>query len=147
MKEIIQKNRENKPKVHSQLFLECVEALTSDCRILSDEESELVYDELQDKFNFSWWGRIDWDSVDDKKIVSDASEIIPTLQAMAEISWPVFILWGYDDEPVIQTTIGNIVRSIDDVKAVGCDQWIYIREGGYVVELFHDDVITIGFAK
>jgi hypothetical protein len=147
MKGMIQKNRENKPKVHSQFFLECVEALGTDSRILSDEESELAYDELQDKFNFSWWGRIAWDSVEDKAVVSDASEIIPTIEAKVKTCWPVFILWGYGDEPVIQTIIDNIVRGIDDVTAVGSDQWIYCREGGYVVEIFHDGVITIGFVN
>jgi hypothetical protein len=147
MKEMIQMNRDNKPKVHSVLFMECIEALGSDIRILSNEESELVYYELQDKFKFFWWGRIDWDSVGDKTIVSDASQIIPKIQAIAEISWPVFILWGNDDGPVIQTTIENIVRSIEDVTAVGSDQWVYCRKGGYVVELFHDDIITIGFTR
>ena len=147
MKEMILKNQENQPKEYSVCFLECVEELGKETIILSSEESESIYDELQDRFRFTQWGRIDWDNIEDKKTISDISEIVSIIQNKANLNSRVFVLWGYGEEPVIQTDLMNVVRNIDDVTVVGGDQWIYSSEHNYVVELFHNGEITLGFSK
>ena len=68
--------KEANRKKYSVVFKECIDALGNDVQILTCEESELIYDELQRLFPFTSWGRIDWKNVRNKSQISSVSELV-----------------------------------------------------------------------
>ncbi len=42
------------------LFDECIEALGDNSIILSEQETQLIFDKLEEVYPFTQWGRIDW---------------------------------------------------------------------------------------
>lgn len=46
--------------------------------------------------------------------------------------------------PVIETTIGDIIKNFEDIVAVAFDTWIVNFDDGIILEAFHEGEITIG---
>ncbi|MCT4596522.1 MAG: hypothetical protein N4A50_01410 [Vallitalea sp.] len=146
MEELILKNKMNRKKEYGELFDECIEALQKEVNILSDSESEEMYDNLQRDFPFIKWGRIDWEKVDKKFKVNDIEEINSYIQTnMKVIDDSVYVLWGYRDSPVIRTKLISAMGAIDDINVIGGDQWIYSPHDKYVIEFYHEGEIMIGY--
>jgi hypothetical protein len=145
MQELIAKNKKRQKEEEDLNFHESLENLRSNSQILLSSESEQIYDRLQDDFPFTWWGRIDWDNVE-KKISVKECEIINNIQLNIEPkSNRVFILWGYGPYPVISTDIESAINNIEEINAIGHDQWIYCPLNKYVIEFYHNGEITIGW--
>lgn len=148
MQELIERNKSiRKPEV-DPLFKECVEALHPNIKVLPEVESQKLYCDLQSKFPFACWGRIEWNSYKNKVDGINFKDVVNCLYDKYKIrDYTVFVLWGYGNSPVIETNLQNIISHIDDINAVGGDQWLYCPSHKFVIELYHDSNVTIGFEK
>uniref|UniRef100_UPI0033838625 CDI toxin immunity protein n=1 Tax=Sutcliffiella sp. FSL R7-0096 TaxID=2921670 RepID=UPI0033838625 len=52
---------------------------------------------------------------------------------------------GIYNYPIVKTTIFTILDCIEDVIGMGLDQWIYCPSLRYVVEICHDDEVSISW--
>ncbi|EMT54277.1 hypothetical protein I532_01685 [Brevibacillus borstelensis AK1] len=133
--------RKNQPS-HSVLFQECLDALGEGTIVLSKEKGQEIYAALQSAYPFTNWGRIDWDQIgcfEEFDSIEDAVSYVCI--SLGKSSIDVFLLWGYGDDPVLQTDLSGIVSAFDDITAIGGDQWIFSPRHGFVIELFHDGII------
>lgn len=116
--------------------------------ILDESESEKIECKMTNCFPIAFWGRIDWEKVS-KKIILTKEDIlnIPTVltNQSLDISIPVYLIVGIYKYPLVKTSLLTILESIEDIMDMGPDQWIYSPTLRYVIEFCHDDVITIGW--
>ncbi len=116
--------------------------------ILDESESEKIESKMTNCFPIAFWGRIDWEKVS-KKIILTKEDIlnIPTVltNQSLDISIPVYLIVGIYKYPLVKTSLLTILESIEDIMDMGPDQWIYSPTLRYVIEFCHDDVITIGW--
>ncbi|WP_237071922.1 hypothetical protein [Priestia flexa] len=78
--------------------------------------------------------------------VNTVDEIISFLDQNAnEYSNVVYVIWDEGTLPIIQTTLDKVLKDIDDVTAVSFDTWIFSPSTGYVIEIFHDGEVRVGF--
>jgi hypothetical protein len=62
-----------------------------------------------------------------------------------DIASPVYLIVGIYKYPVVKTSLLTILENVEEVRFMGPDQWIYSPSLRYVVEITHDDEITIGW--
>lgn len=145
MQELLKKVKDRQEQEVEPMFKECTDALQPNVEILSPMDTKQAYVELQERFPFVWWGRIDWDNFKDKIRVVNSADIIQKLNSRFQIEdYTIYILWGLGKSPVIKTSLQNAIRHIDDVNAFGGDQWLYCPSHRFVIEFYHDGDITIG---
>lgn len=75
LQELIKRNKVNKRVEIDPLLKECIDALYPHVEVLSSAESEQLYYELQSKYLFVSWGRVNWGTITDKIYVTLKSEI------------------------------------------------------------------------
>ncbi|WP_053217782.1 CDI toxin immunity protein [Virgibacillus senegalensis] len=127
------------------LFDECIEALGEDVHVFSDNNREQILSDFENSFPFKW-GRIEWEKVSNHAEVNTVDEIISFLdQNVNEYSNVVYVIWDEGTLPIIQTTLDKVLKNIDDVTAVSFDTWIFSPSTGYVIEIFHDGEVRVGF--
>lgn len=116
--------------------------------ILSEIESDKIESNMTDCFPIAFWGRIDWEKVNNKIILTTKDILnLPTVlsnQAL-DMTVPVYLIVGIYKYPVVKTSLFTILECIEDVMYMGPDQWIYCPSLRYVVEISHDDVVSIGW--
>lgn len=145
MQELLKKVKDRQEQEVEPMFKECTDALQPNVEILSPMDTKQAYVELQERFPFVWWGRIDWDNFKDKIRVVNSADIIQKLNSRFQIEdYTIYILWGLGKSLVIKTSLQNAIRHIDDVNAFGGDQWLYCPSHRFVIEFYHDGDITIG---
>lgn len=127
------------------LFDECIEALGEDVHVFSDNNREQILSDFESTFTFKW-GRIEWEKVSNHAKVNTVDEIISFLdQDMDEYSSIVYVIWDEGTLPIIQSTLEKVFNVLDDVTAVSFDTWIFSPSTGYVIEIFHDGEVRVGF--
>lgn len=128
------------------LFEECLQALGIEVRILSDNETSMIFNKFVSDFPVTSWGRVDWNKIHSKQHIKNSSEILPFLKEKKGINLDseIYLLWNYSEAPSIIAKLHKAIAVKDDVTAVGSDTWFYDPELGYVVEFFHEGEITIG---
>ncbi len=78
--------------------------------------------------------------------VAMQQNISATLKSMDKtISDPVYIIWSDSSMPIVQSDLKKILEHFDDVEAVSPNTWLYCPSAGWVVELYHDGEIILGF--
>ena len=122
------------------LLEECLVALGKDVTKLSKEKTDEIFESMLQKFPMTSWGRIDWENVNHKKISS-----IDEIKKYIKTQEDVYILWDEASLPAIKTELNNVLSVIDSVKAVSFDTWIYSSNWEYVIELYHENEINIGW--
>jgi hypothetical protein len=150
MQELLKNVKEKKVQEIDVNLMDCIDALQPNVEILSPADTKQAYDDLQITFPFVWWGRIDWDNVEDKIQVTKPEEIINYLNNRFKTDdYIVYALWGYSsgNSPVIKINLKNAISHIDDVNAVGGDQWLYCSSYRFAIEFYHDGDIIIGFGS
>lgn len=146
MQKLIQKGKDKINFEIDPLFEECIDVLQPNVDVLSQAETEQLYEDLQERFPFVWWGRIDWDKFIDKKKAVNIEEIMKHIYDRLQTEdYIIYILWGFGNSPVIKTNLQNAVRHIAEVNSVGGDQWLYCPADGFVIEFYHEGDIIIGF--
>lgn len=116
--------------------------------ILDEIESDKIESKMTDSFPIAFWGRIDWEKVNNKNILSIKDILkIPTVLSNQSLDTkvPVYLIVGIYKYPVVKTSLFTILECIEDVMYMGPDQWIYCPSLRYVVEICHDDVVSIGW--
>ncbi|MDY7224204.1 hypothetical protein P4637_09435 [Halalkalibacterium halodurans] len=127
------------------LFDECIEALGEDVQVFSDNNREQILSNFESSFPFKW-GRIEWENVSNYAEVNTIDEIIYFIdQNVDEYSNVVYVIWDEGTLPIIKSTLDKIFKVIDDVTAVSFDTWIFCPSTGYVIEIFHDGEVKVGF--
>jgi hypothetical protein len=128
------------------LFEECIEALGEHAKVLRQDAAEGILDKFDKDFPLTSWGRIDWDKVNGKKIVSSSIEdIIPTIIGVKRNPSGVIYVIGSDPKiSIIESKLDKILEFFDDVEAVSPNSWLYCPSDKWVVEIYHDGEITIG---
>lgn len=127
------------------LFEECIEAMGKHVRICRKEDTEKILTQFDEKFPLIW-GRIDWNKIKEKKIISSIEDIIPVLkQENKNPLSPVYIIGSDPTIPVLESKLDKILEFFDDVEAMSPNTWIYCPTDGWVVEVYHEGEITIGF--
>ncbi|MGD7007015.1 hypothetical protein [Metabacillus sp. 84] len=128
------------------LFDECIEALGEDVHVFSDNNRDQILSDFENSFPFAEWGRIEWEKVSSHAEVNAVDEIISFLdQNVDEYSNVVYVIWDEGTLPIIQSTLDKVFKVIDDVTAVSFDTWIFSPSSGYVIEIFHDGEVRVGF--
>lgn len=146
MQELLNKVKEKREQEVEPMFKECTDVLQPNVEILSQRETKQVYYELQERFPFVCWGRIDWENFKDKIQVVNLTDIIQKLNSRFQIEdYSIYILWGFGKSPAIKTNLQNAIKHIDYVNAFGGDQWVYCPSHRFVIEFYHDGDIIIGF--
>lgn len=144
MQELISKNKRKIEMEYSPNFISCIRALGTKVVVLTEDESEQIYSKMQQDFPFTRWGRIDWKNVKRKIIIRNLYDIKIFKNIRNNL---VYILWGYGSDPVIRTDLQSAIDNIEYINDVGCDQWFYNLEDKYIIEFYHDDGITLGWAE
>jgi hypothetical protein len=126
---------------YGELFSECIDVLDVDSRIYSHEKSQEIVKRMIDEYNFSKWGRVDWKLIPHKFSINNITEL-NTYTIASNNNY--FVIWNEYNLPVVETTIGDIIKNFDDIVAVGFDTWIVNFDEGIIIENYHEGEITIG---
>lgn len=130
------------------LFEECITALGEGTRIYSEEKSQSLIKEVDDKFKFTTWGRIDWSAISTKKKVEKINEVIEFLELNQISVYNSFLIcWDNATYPIIEAKLSNIIESWDDVEAGSLDTWIVDLEQGILIENHHEGELIVGILK
>ena len=128
------------------LFAECMEALGKNAKILDAKIAENILFEFDKYFPLTTWGRIDWDKIKKNKKIDLLEEIIPTIKnEKRKASNLIYVIGSNVKIPVFESKLDKILENFDDVEAVSPNTWLYCPEDGWVIELYHEGEITIGF--
>lgn len=126
------------------LYEECLEALRNNYTILSNDDGNKILSELEDKFPFTNWNRIDWNKIIKKEQVKSALDI---KEELTSYNSTVYIIWDEATLPIIKSDLFSVIDAIDDVTAVSFDTWIFSYIKQFVVEFYHGGEIKIGFSE
>lgn len=120
------------------LLEECIEALPY-AHVITGNESDFLFKQFENRLPFTSYGRIDWENLTGFYPIEKKRDILN----FVNIEDSCLILWNDMSLPVIRTTIGFLLNSIDDVLAVSYDTWIYIESKETIIEFFHGGKITL----
>lgn len=122
------------------LYEECILALGNALRISGEELDAL--NSLFQKLPKKSWGRLDWESGDVlfRGGVQDAKGAV---SLFLKENCPCYILWLNAELNCIESDTYNLFKVIDDVLAVDFETFVFLG-GGYILEFWHDGVVTFG---
>ncbi|PLT29855.1 CDI toxin immunity protein [Peribacillus deserti] len=151
LEELLRERKKKEEKIESERRIADMLELFPDkdkVEILCEKESNKVETKLTDSFPIAWYGRIDWGKLNNKIVIpNEEIQNIPYIllqQGLENIS-PVYLIVGLYGYPVVKTSISTILDNIEEIMCMGPDQYIYCPLSKYVIEFFHDDVITVGW--
>lgn len=137
------KVKNKKECTYDTLFSECLETISGEYELLWGEESESIYEKMQTDYLFTKLGRIDFNNVQNKTKISIIDDILATLDEFSYRNNYVYVLWGFGDYPVIKSHLEVILDSIENIIAIGSDQWIYSPDGHFIIEIYHEGEILL----
>lgn len=126
----------------------CLQALDGEATLLPEKEGKEILHKLIQMFPFTRWGRIDWPQVRQHVEIDSVSEVLPVL--LSKGSNPhvaVFIIWDEATKPVIESHLFTVLSNIEEVTIMSFDTWIFCPTEQYVVELYHEGDITVGWSE
>jgi len=120
----------------------------SDLEVVDLEELLKVKEEFSQSFPVEFWAsRIHWEKVD-KKIelpVGDFNKIELILKDQGLLTdIPVYFFFS-DNSYWLRTDMKNILKNLEDIAWYRGDRYVFSSNPKFVVEFFHDDLITIGW--
>lgn len=130
------------------LLEECLDALDvkHNAIIKNKENKEKIVKKMIERFPPTFYGRIDWEKCSNKYNITSHQDIITLLKSKGkETNNPVYILWSDSSMPIVQSNLKKILEHFDDVEAVSPNTWLYCPFEKWVIELYHDGDITLGF--
>jgi len=128
------------------LFKECMEALGKHANVPEKNVSEKILDKFYTDFPLTTWGRINWNKIREKKTISSINDIIPAIVESKQNPVSLIYIIGSDPTiPIIESKLDKILECFDDVEAVSPNTWLYCPTDGWIVEIYHEGEITLGF--
>ncbi len=128
------------------LFEECLGALGQSVCICKQDVAEKILANFDQNFPLTSWGRIDWNKIKEKKIISSIEDIIPTLtDQKRNFTGPVYIIGSDPTIPILECSLDKILEFFDDVEAMSPNTWLFCPSNGWVIEFYHEGEITIGW--
>jgi hypothetical protein len=121
------------------LFEECLEQLGEQAKVMTEEETIRLFDELQDVVHFTSYGRMDWDAVKRKEVFTAQS-----IDSLAETR--VSILWDNAMFPAVESSLHKVLMVLESVKKVSFDTWIFLPNR-YVIEFYHEGESNIAYLE
>ncbi|SDZ27211.1 hypothetical protein [Thermoactinomyces sp. DSM 45892] len=137
------KEKLEKNKSYGDLFNKLISSLSQEAIIFSDERSNELYGLLQSKVQFTNWNRIDVSYLNSYVRVKDELELEQLVKE--HMDERVLIFWGYGTDPVIEVSLEDCIRELEQIRDVGSDQWIFCSESGFFIELYHENEIIVGY--
>lgn len=132
---IYEKNWKN-----NELFMECIELL-KDCLVLSKEESEELFHDLQMRVSFKN-GRIDW-----KKVAICSRISVEKLKEKIKNNKQYYVLWDSYDVPCVYSELQTIINNLNDILAVSSNTWLLSERKDEVIEFYHEGEIMYGLLR
>jgi len=128
------------------LLEECILALGDDTKVLDMQETQNTFKAMINTFPMTKWGRIDWGKTDGEFEVVPKEDILERLcRVYNDIDTTVYILWDEASLPAVKTDLKKAIGVIDDVTAVSFDTWFFCPSANYVIELYHEHEIRVGW--
>lgn len=121
------------------LFTECIDVLQS-CNIISLEETENLFEQMQKNFPMTAYGCINWNGVKESLTLDDISEVYH----ICDVDDVYYILWEQEGIPCVSCQLSTILENIDDVLAVSFDTWLLSKNTREIIEFYHEGRITYG---
>ncbi|KGO79344.1 hypothetical protein Q763_13995 [Flavobacterium beibuense F44-8] len=121
------------------LFEECIEVLGESARVLDKTETDIVFKKFENSVPITWYGRIDWENLNDFEEIQNSKEILNHIRAEDKC----LVLWNDMSLPVIETTVASFLENIDDVLEVSFDTWLVVNSKNVIIEFFHDRLIKL----
>ena len=113
------------------LFMECIELLEN-CLVLSKEESEELFQQLQMLVPFQN-GRIDW------KIITNSSKMsVKDFEKSNIDKKQYYVIWDSYDVPCVYCGFRTIVNNLDDILAVSSNTWLLSEGKDEIIEFYHE---------
>lgn len=128
------------------LFKECINALGSNAKIVGENTSNAILTQFGKDFPLTSWGRINWKCISNKGAILSLDRIIPEIKNKGKNPFNLVYIIGSDPNiPVLESKLDKILEFFDDVEAVSPNSWFYCPQERWVVEVYHDGEITLGF--
>ncbi|WP_456318727.1 CDI toxin immunity protein [Cohnella fermenti] len=116
------------------MFNECIASLGKEIIIYSQERSDQIYNDMQEQFEFTFYGRVNSEVYMFEEL--NKNHLSNTITKNERC----FVLWSHGNDPVIEVNIKEALEKLEDILAVSPDVWLF-RTGEYLIEYFHDGVI------
>jgi hypothetical protein len=131
------------------LLKECLEKLQNH-KVLNEQETGKCFSSLQNTFEFTSWGRINWTTV--KEVIKldnqeDMLELFVFIFRNICEDPSIVILWDNGALPGVEIPSKNLSGNIDDITAVSFDTWIFSEKHSLVIEFYHEGEVTLGINK
>ncbi|WP_341281111.1 hypothetical protein [Paenibacillus sp. FSL H8-0537] len=126
---------------YGELFNECIEVLDVNSHIYSFEKSQELIEKMEKEFRFTNTGRVGWKYITYKFSIKNISDLY---SHSLDLNSNYFIILNGNNFPVIETTIGDVIKNFKDIAFVGFNTWIVNFDEGIIIENYHDEEITIG---
>jgi hypothetical protein len=132
------------------LFKECVEALGDEVTILSQKESDQVWQTFKKNVPiFEHGSRIDWSKFDKKMTLTFPAEVVNVLGELLKKSFDhsIYVMWNDASVPIIQSNLDLVLSKFDDVTCVGFETWLYNPSEGYIIEYYYLGDLNVGLVS
>ncbi|WP_145929193.1 hypothetical protein [Chromobacterium vaccinii] len=117
----------------SVLFAECLQALGCDAKVVSANDAEVIFSDIEKNFRFSVSGSL---QIGDG-CLSRRGEVRNLLDQFNKESGRLYIFWDDTAVPILEipaSCISKVISCIDDILAVGFKTYIYQYEAVAIVE-------------
>lgn len=126
----------------------CIQALGNNIEILTKQKADKVFSVLTCMFPITKWGKIDWNTIEQKTTIASAQEVLGQLDLLrGDMSTSVFILWNEASLPVIKVDLKKIIEVMDEVLHVYFETLLFSPISRYVIEFYHEGEITAGITS
>lgn len=127
---------------------ECLQALDGEATLLPEKEGKEIVHILLQVFPFTRWGKVDWPQVRQHIELDCVSEVFPVLLHNGSNTYAaVFIIWDDGITPVMESHLYTVLSYIEEVTIASFDTWIFCPTEHYVVELYHEGDLTVGWSE
>jgi hypothetical protein len=150
MQDLIRLNRERRKREQPEdgWFQEIVEQLGEGTVILSEWKSKEIMHRMVSDFTVAEWGRLAWSRIPNHREAEEIGEITEFLSKRVNVDvQEVYVLWGYGSAPCLRVSLRKALEHWEELRDYGGDAFLYAPDGTFVVELYHEGDIVVGWRE